>query len=48
MDGKPIQNNTTIGKNLASMADRLLARKDNGSKKSSTKASGGLLSSLFR
>lgn len=48
MDGKPIQNNTTIGKNLASMADRLLARKDKDGKKSSAKSSGGLLSSLFR
>jgi pilus assembly protein CpaE len=49
MDGKPIQNNTTLGKNLASMADRLLARNEkDGSKKSAAKASGGLLSSLFR
>jgi pilus assembly protein CpaE len=48
MDGKPIQNNTTIGKNLASMADRLLKVKDKDGKKSTAKTGGGLLSSLFR
>ena len=46
MDGKPIQGNTQIGKNLAAMADKLVSfQKD--PKKGKDKG-GGLLSSFFR
>jgi pilus assembly protein CpaE len=48
MDGKPIQNNTAIGKSLVCLAERLLESSDKVGTKSAAKAGGGLLSSLFR
>jgi pilus assembly protein CpaE len=45
MDGKPIPANTTMGKNLSSMADRLMNLKDRNTGKASAK--GGLFSSIF-
>ncbi len=46
MDGKPIQGNTVIGKNLSTLADKLVSFEKN-SKKGKDKGS-GLLSSFFR